>query len=61
MAGIGVAVVFSLTVLGATRSADNHRANRSGAAAAHAVLATLGLVLSAGIVVYQLMLVAREG
>jgi hypothetical protein len=60
LAGVGVAVIFSFTVLGAIRSADERRARRSGAAAAYAALATLGLLLSAALVIYGLLLVTRK-
>jgi hypothetical protein len=59
-AGVGVAVVFSIAILGATRSSDMRRSGRSGAATAYAALAAVGLVLAAAIVVYGLILVARK-
>jgi hypothetical protein len=61
LAGIGVTVVFSFTILGAIRSTDLRRDGRTGAAAAYAALATLGLVLTAGIVVFGLVLLTRKG
>ena len=60
LAGVGVAVVFSIAILGATRSADLRRTNRTGAATAYAVLAGLGLLLSVAIVVYGLVLVVHK-
>ena len=60
IAGVSIAVVFSIAVLGATRSGDMRRAHRSGAATAYAVLAALGLILTTAIVVYGLILVARK-
>jgi Na+/H+-dicarboxylate symporter len=60
IAGVSIAVVFSIAILGATRSSDMRRANRTGAATAYAVLAVVGLTLSAAIVVYGLILVARK-
>jgi Na+/H+-dicarboxylate symporter len=60
IAGISVAIVFSLAILGAIRSTDMRRAGRSGAAGAYAALAALGLVLSAAVVVYGLILVAHK-
>jgi hypothetical protein len=59
-AGVGIAVVFSIAILGATRSSDMRRSGRSGAATAYAVLGTVGLLLAAGIVVYGLILVAHK-
>jgi hypothetical protein len=59
-AGVGVAVVFSLAILGATRSSELRRAHRTGATAAYTALAAAGLLLSAGIVIYGLVLVAHK-
>lgn len=60
LAGVGVTVVFSLAILGATRSSDMRRAGRSGAAGAFAALAALALVLSTAVVAYGLILVAHK-
>jgi hypothetical protein len=60
LAGIGVSVIFSVVILGTVRSADLRRANRPAAAAAYALLATVGLVLVAAVVVYGLILVAHK-
>jgi hypothetical protein len=59
-AGVGVAVVFSLAILGATRSSDLRREGRDGAATAFAALAAVGLVLAVAIVVYGLVLVVHK-
>jgi hypothetical protein len=59
-AGVGVAIVFSLAVLGATRASDMRRLRRSNVATAYATLAVVGLVLSVGIVVLGLILVAHK-
>ena len=59
-AGVGVAVVFSIAILGATRSSDLRRSGRTGAASAYAALAVLGALLATGIVVYGLILVAHK-
>lgn len=60
-AGIGVAVIFSVVILGTVRSSDMRRSDRAGAATAYAVLAAVGLVLATGVVVYGLILVAHKG
>jgi hypothetical protein len=60
LAGVSVAVVFSLAILGATRWSDMRRAQRAGAATAYAALAAVGLLLSCAIVVYGLTLVAHK-
>ncbi len=60
LAGVGVSVVFSLAIFGATRSSDMRRSGRAAAATAFAVVAIASLLLSAGIVVYGLILVAHK-
>ena len=60
-AGVGVAIVFSLAILGAVRASDMRRSGRGTAATAYAVLAAVGLVISAGIVAYGLILVGHKG
>jgi hypothetical protein len=59
-AGIAVAVIFSVAILGATRSSDMRRANRDGAAAAYAALAVVGVLGAIAIVVLGLILVAQK-
>jgi len=59
-AGLSVAIVFSLAVLGVTRSSDMRRSGKGAAASAYAALAVLALLLAAGIVVYGLVLMARK-
>jgi hypothetical protein len=61
LAGIGVAVIFSIVILGMVRSSDMRRADRDGAATAYAVLAGVALVLATAVVVYGLVLVAHKG
>jgi hypothetical protein len=60
LAGVGVSVVFSLAIFGATRSRDMRRAGRGSAATAFAVLGTVALLGSAAIVVYGMLLVAHK-
>ncbi len=59
-AGVAVAVVFSLAILGATRAGDMRRANRSGPAAAYVALAAVGLAAATAVVIYGLYLVAHK-
>ncbi len=59
-AGVSVSVVFSLAILGATRSSDMRRSGRSAAASAYAALTVVALIVAAGIVVYGLVLMARK-
>lgn len=60
VAGVGVSIVFSVAVLGAVRSADMRRSGRTTAATAYAALATCGVVISAAVVVYGLILVGHK-
>jgi Na+/H+-dicarboxylate symporter len=60
IAGVGIAIVFSFAVLGATRSNDMRRLNRTGPATAYAALAAVGTVLSVAIVVAGLVLVGHK-
>jgi hypothetical protein len=59
-AGLAVAVVFSIAILGATRSSEMRREHRTGAAAAYTALAAAGLLLAAAIGAYGLILVAHK-
>lgn len=60
VAGVGVCVVFALTVLGFVRSVDMRRLQRSGAATSYAILAAVGLALSASIIIYGLVLLSQK-
>jgi hypothetical protein len=61
IAGISVALIFSIVILGAVRSTDCRRSGRGTSATAYAVLAGVGVVLAIGVVVYGLILVAHKG
>ncbi len=60
IAGVSVAVVFSLAVLGATRAGDMRRERRAAASIAFGALAVLAVLASAGIVVYGLILLTSK-
>jgi hypothetical protein len=60
LAGVSVAVIFSLALLGAVRSGERRREHRTVAAVAYTALAAAGLLLAAGIVIYGLTLVAHK-
>jgi hypothetical protein len=60
LAGVGVAVVFSLAILGATRSSEMRREHRTGAAAGYTALAAAGLLVAAAMAIYGLVLVAHK-
>jgi hypothetical protein len=61
IAGVGIALVFSLAILGAGRSSDLRRAGRRTEAGAYAALAACAFATSAAVVIYGLLLVAHKG
>jgi hypothetical protein len=61
IAGISVAVVFSLAVFGVIRSSDERRANRAGASARYATLGLLALLATAAIAIIGLIVVIHKG
>jgi hypothetical protein len=60
VAGVGVTVVFSFAVLGATRSTDMRRDDRPGQAAAYAALAVIGLAATLAAIVYAITLITTK-
>lgn len=60
LGGIGVCVIFALTILGAARSADMRRVDRDAAAGAYAVLALAGFAGCIGVVVYAVVLITTK-
>jgi uncharacterized membrane protein len=60
VAGVGVAVAFSLVILGATRFVDLRRNERSLEAAAFGLLAALCLLASMAAVVIGLIVMASK-
>ena len=60
LAGVGVTVVFSLAILGVTRSSEMRREHHTRAAAGYTALAAVGLLVAAATVVYGLLLVAHK-
>ena len=60
LAGVGVAVIFSIAILGVARSGEKRREHRTNAAAAYTALAAAGLLVAAAIVIYGLTLVAHK-
>jgi hypothetical protein len=60
VAGIGVTVVFSLAVLGATRSTDLRRDDRPAESVLFALLAVAGLAATIGAVVYAITLITTK-
>jgi hypothetical protein len=60
IAGISVCLVFSMTVLGATRSSDMRHGDRDAAAAAFALLALAGVLATLAIVAYGVILITTK-
>jgi hypothetical protein len=60
VSGVGISIVFSLAVLGATRSTDMRRDDRRGQAAMYGVLALLGLAATVGAVIYAITLITTK-
>jgi hypothetical protein len=60
LAGVGVAVVFSVAILGAARSSEMRREHRTLATAGYTALAAVGLLAATAIVIYGLTLVAHK-
>jgi hypothetical protein len=52
VAGIGITIVFSLAIWGATRASDDARNDRRALAVMRAAIATVALTAVAGSVVY---------
>lgn len=61
IAGLSVALVFSIAVFGVIRSNDMRREDRSGASARYAVLGMVALLATAAIAVAGLVLVIHKG
>jgi hypothetical protein len=60
VSGVGITIVFSLAVLGATRSTDMRRDDRPGQAAMYVALALVALAATIGAVVYAITLITTK-
>jgi hypothetical protein len=60
VAGVSVALVFSIAVLGVIRSSDMRRANRPGASARYATLGLLALLASVALAIAGLIIVVHK-
>jgi hypothetical protein len=60
LAGIAVAVCFSLVVIGAARAGECRRNRRSGSAGAYAALSVLAGVAFLGIVVFGISVITTK-
>jgi hypothetical protein len=59
-AGVGVAICFSLAILGATRLADARRDGGGLAAVAYGLLAALGLAATLGAIVIGIVVMTTK-
>jgi hypothetical protein len=59
-AGVGASLVFSLAVYGLVRSTELRREQRTTAAASYGLLGAAALALTAGLIVFGLILLARK-
>ena len=60
VSGVGITIVFSLAVLGATRSTDMRRDERRSEAALYGVVALAGFAATIGAVVYAITLITTK-
>jgi hypothetical protein len=60
VAGVGITIVFSLAVLGATRSTDLRRDDRDGQAVVYGALALVAFAATIGAVVYAITLITTK-
>jgi hypothetical protein len=60
LAGIAVAVSFSLVIVGATRAQDCRRNRRAGSATAYAALSVVSAVLFVGIAVFAISVITAK-
>jgi hypothetical protein len=60
VSGVGITIVFSLAVLGATRSTDMRRDDRPGQAAMYGAIALVALAATLGAVVYAIALITTK-
>ena len=59
-AGVGASLVFSLAVYGLVRSTEMRREHRAAAAASYGLLGAVALALTAGLIVFGLILLAHK-
>ncbi|MTD42872.1 hypothetical protein GKE82_00770 [Conexibacter sp. W3-3-2] len=60
LTGVGVSVVFALTVVGFTRWTDLRRDGRTAPALAYGLLALAGVAGTAGSIVYAIVLITSK-
>ena len=60
IAGVGVTLIFSVAILGASRFADMNRDGRSGAAVAFGLLGLVALLAAGAAVVVGIVVMTRK-
>jgi hypothetical protein len=60
LAGVGVSLAFATLILGATRAADNRRAERNREASAYMALAAIAALVFAGSVVFGVWVIVSK-
>jgi hypothetical protein len=60
LAGIAVAVCFSLVIVGAARAQDCRRNRRAGSATAYAALSVVAAILFLGIAVFAISVITTK-
>jgi hypothetical protein len=60
VSGVGITIIFSLAVFGATRTADMRREDRPAQAAVYGAVALVGVAASLGAVVYAITLITTK-
>jgi hypothetical protein len=60
LAGVAVAVLFSLVIIGVARSEDCRRNRRSGSATAYAALSVIAGILFLGIAVFGISVITAK-
>jgi hypothetical protein len=60
LAGVGVSVVFALTILGVTRSSDMRRADRPATATLYGLVALLAVAAFFAIIVYGVTIITTK-
>jgi hypothetical protein len=60
LAGVAVAVCFSLVILGAARAEDCRRHRRAGSATAYAALSVVSAIVFLGIAVFGIIVITAK-
>jgi hypothetical protein len=60
LAGVAVAVCFSMVIVGATRAGECRRNRRSGSAAAYAALSAIAGIAFFGIVIFGITVITAK-